>query len=295
MTDMEGNMNVGLRDETLRSWVLEDLGYGDVTSEALIPPTLLATAKLFYKEPGVAAGLEEAVAMFSLLGCTTTLKAKDGDSVKAGQILLTIKGSGRSVLSGERVALNVVAHMAGIATATAEAVRSARSVNPGIRVAATRKTLPGLRYIEKRAVELGGGDSHRLGLDDMVLIKDNHIKLQPSIREAIRLAREKISFTKKIEAEARTGDEAEEAAAAGADIVLLDNMPPREIDQCLRRLEARGLREGRLIEVSGGITLRNVAEYAATGVDVVSLGSLTHSSRALDVKLEVELIEGSRA
>jgi nicotinate-nucleotide pyrophosphorylase (carboxylating) len=286
---MDGSRLLDL--EKIRGFLREDIGFGDITSISLIPEGQRARARLFFREPGVAAGLEEAVALFDMLGGGAELRKRDGERVKAGEVLLEVEGPARALLSGERTAINIVAHMSGIATATAEVASKARKINPAVRVAATRKTLPGLRELEKKAVELGGGDTHRLRLDDCVLIKDNHLELVPSITEAVRRARERVSFTKKIEVEARSPEQAEEAARAGADIVMFDNMPPAEIRRCLDSLEGKGLRAGRLYEASGGITAENAGEYAATGVDVISLGSLTHSSRSLDVKLEIRMIK----
>lgn len=286
---MDGSRLLDL--EKIGGFLHEDIGFGDITTISLIPEGQRARARLFFREPGVAAGLEEAVALFDMLGGGAELRKRDGERVKAGEVLLEVEGPARALLSGERTAINIVAHMSGIATATAEVASKARKINPAVRVAATRKTLPGLRELEKKAVELGGGDPHRLRLDDCVLIKDNHLELVPSITEAVRRARERVSFTKKIEVEARSLDQAEEAARAGADIVMFDNMPPAEIRRCLDSLEGKGLRAGRLYEASGGITAENAGEYAATGVDVISLGSLTHSSRSLDVKLEIRMIK----
>jgi nicotinate-nucleotide pyrophosphorylase (carboxylating) len=286
---MDGSRLLDL--EKIRGFLREDIGFGDITSISLIPEGQRARARLFFREPGVAAGLEEAVALFDMLGGGAELRKRDGERVKAGEVLLEVEGPARALLSGERTAINIVAHMSGIATATAEVASKARKINPAVRVAATRKTLPGLRELEKKAVELGGGDTHRLRLDDCVLIKDNHLELVPSITEAVRRARERVSFTKKIEVEARSPEQAEEAARAGADIVMFDNMPPAEIRRCLDSLEGKGLRAGRLYEASGGITAENAGEYAASGVDVISLGSLTHSSRSLDVKLEIRMIK----
>jgi len=286
---MDGSRLLDL--EKIGGFLREDIGFGDITSISLIPEYQRARARLLFREPGVATGLEEAVAIFDMLGCVAELRKRDGERVKAGEVLMEVEGPARALLSGERTAINIVAHMSGIATATAEVVSKARKINPAVRVAATRKTLPGLRELEKMAVELGGGDTHRLRLDDCVLIKDNHLELVPSITEAVRRARERVSFTKKIEVEARSLEQAEEAARAGADIVMFDNMPPAEIRRCLDSLEGKGLRAGRLYEASGGITAENAGEYAATGVDVISLGSLTHSSRSLDVKLEIRMIK----
>jgi nicotinate-nucleotide pyrophosphorylase (carboxylating) len=281
---------VRLETKKIREFLKEDLGHGDITSSSLIEAEQRAKARLFYREVGVAAGLEEAAMVFEILDCDVIPHACDGESVNPGDTLMKIEGSARAILSGERTALNIVGRMAGIATAVAEAQRIASEACPSIRVAATRKTLPGLRELDKKAVALGGGDTHRLRLDDCVLIKDNHLELVPSITDAIGRARERVSFTKKIEVEVRSLTEAEEAAEAGADIIMFDNMSPGEIRICLDTLKERGLHEGKLFEASGGITHENLGEYAGSGVDIVSMGSLTHSVRSLNIKLEVEIV-----
>ena len=232
----------------------------------------------------------EASIVFELLGCTVEGLAMDGDAVEPGQTLLEAKGPAAALLSGERTALNIVGRMSGIATVTARIVDEVAEASPGTRVAATRKTLPGLRDLDKRAVEHGGGDTHRFRLDDCVLIKDNHLELVPSVTEAVLRAREAVSFTKKIEVEVRSLEEAEEAALAGADIIMFDNMAPLEMRRCLAELEERELRKGFIYEASGGITPENAADYAASGVDVISLDALTHSVRSIDVKLEIEMM-----
>ncbi len=279
-----------LGDEKIREFLKEDIGHGDITSFSLIEADQRAKARLFYREAGVAAGLEEATMVFEILGCDVVAHASDGERVSPGDTLLEVEGPARAILSGERTALNIVGRMAGIATAVAEAQRIASEASPSVRVAATRKTLPGLRELDKKAVSLGGGDTHRLRLDDCVLIKDNHLELVPSITDAVGRARERVSFTKKIEVEVRTLAEAAEAAEAGADIVMFDNMSPGEIRICLDALKERGLHMGRLFEASGGITHENLVEYASSGVDIVSMGSLTHSVRSLNVKLEIEMV-----
>jgi len=277
-----------LTEERIREFLREDLGYGDITSAALLEDRRQARARVLFREEGVAAGLEEAAAVFALLGCTVKLLEEDGCRVAAGSVVMEVGGPAASILAGERTALNLLGRMSGIATAVADAASRASRANPGVRIAATRKTAPGLRDLDKRAVELGGGDTHRLRLDDCVLIKDNHLKLGLSVGEAVERARRRASFTKKIEVEVRSLEEAVEAAEAGADIIMFDNMPPAEIRRCLAALEGRGLRAGRLFEASGGITPENVEEYAATGVDILSMGCLTHSVRSLNVKLELE-------
>ena len=277
-----------IRDR-IKEFLNEDIGYGDITSTTLIPEDQMAEGKLYLKEPGVASGLIEAATVFEVLGCQVTSHAKDGEEVKEKQVLLTVTGPARALLMGERLALNIAGRMAGIATQTMKVVKSVKKRNLKTRVAATRKTLPGLRDFDKRAVEHGGGDPHRFGLDDCVLIKDNHLELVPSVTEAVKRAREGISFTKMVEIEVRSLEDAEEAARAGADIIMLDNIAPPEIKEWLGELDKKGLREGFIFEASGGITFKNAADYAAAGVDIISLGALTHSVRSLDVKFEIEM------
>lgn len=267
----------------------EDIGYGDITTETLIPQSQKAKGSLYYKEPGVVSGLAEAATVFNLLGCEVETHALEGTWTEAREVLLTVEGSARALLMGERLALNFVGRMAGIATQTAAIIKDVSKRNPKTRVAATRKTLPGLREFDKRAVIQGGGDPHRFGLDDCVLIKDNHLELVPSVNEAVKRARAGISFTKMIEIEVRSLPDAIEAAKAGADIIMFDNMTPVEIRENLAELDKLGLRKGFIYEASGGITAENAGDYAETGVDVVSLGALTHSIRSLDVKLEIEM------
>ena len=278
-----------LNDDKIREFLKEDLGQGDLTSEALIEDGQKAIGRLFLREDGIATGLAEARKVFELLGCSMEFLVEDGAKVSIGETLFTIEGPARALLSGERTALNIISRMSGIATYVSEAVRIVSSVNSAVRVAATRKTVPGLRDLDKKAVELGGGDTHRLRLDDLVLIKDNHLELLPSITEAIRKAKENVSFTKKIEVEVRNLKEAIEASEAGADIVMFDNMSPKDIKKCLDILENQGKRNGRLFEASGGIILENLSDYAASGVNIIYMGSITHSVRGLNVKLEIAM------
>jgi nicotinate-nucleotide pyrophosphorylase (carboxylating) len=289
---------VGLKlsiEEKLREFLKEDIGFGDITSEALIGDDQMADARIFYRENGIAAGLEEVAALFQILGCNVKTLVEDGDEVNAGEILIEIKGPAKSLLAGERTSLNILGRMAGIATAVAEMVAVVAEVSPNTRVASMRKTIPGLREFDKKAVVLGGGDTHRFRLDDCVLIKDNHMTLMPSVSEAVKRARNSVSFTKLIEVEVETLEAAMEAAEAGADIIMFDNMSPAEIRSSLSNLAERGLKDGRLYEASGGINPKNIAEYAASGVDVISMGYFTHSVRSLDVKLKIEMIQKGRA
>jgi len=231
--------------------------------------------------------LEEASKVFTILGCTVKLLKEDGASVEAGTPVMQISGPGKAILKGERTALNILMRMSGISTATQKALAEARKVSQRVRVACTRKTAPGLSYFDKKAVELGGGDTHRFHLDDCVLIKDNHLKLVGSVKEAVKRAKKRTSFTKKVEVETENLNQAMEAAEAGADIIMLDNMQPGEILRVLKELERKKLREKVLVEASGGITEENIKEYAKTGVDILSMGALTHSIRAIDVNLKV--------
>ena len=275
-------------ENAVRSFLIEDIGFGDITSKALINSTQRAEGRVVCRESGVVAGIEEALVVLELVGCQGTAAARDGDRVKAGTMILTARGSARAMLAVERTLLNIVAHMSGVATATAELVSIAKKESSGmVRIACTRKTLPGLRYFEKRAVQLGGGDTHRLRLDDAVLIKNNHLALAGSITESVRKAKETVSFTKKVEVEVNTPDQAVEAAKAGADIVLLDNMTPREVERSVAMLKVENLRDQVLLEASGGIRKENLATYVRTGVDVISAGAITHSAPAIDLSMEI--------
>lgn len=278
---------VALSAGKVREFLLEDLGMGDITTDSLVDESLVAEGAIVCKEDGVIAGVNEASEIFELLGCTVKPLARDGDGVTSETLIMKVKGSARAMLRGERTALNILMRMSGIATATKMAVSEARKINPKVRIAGTRKTAPGLRYFDKRAVELGGGDPHRLRLDDCVLIKDNHLRLCSSLADAVKRARERVSFTKKIEVEVETLDQAVEAVQAGADIIMLDNMKPEDIAHVVNSLEGMGLRKKVLIEASGGITQGNIKKYASVGVDVISMGSLTHSSRALNMSMTV--------
>jgi nicotinate-nucleotide pyrophosphorylase (carboxylating) len=280
-----------LIEEMLEKFLDEDIGYGDITTDALVDSRTKATGQVVSKERAVIAGLSESIKLLKILNCEGKSKVRDGQEVPAGTIILEVDGSGSSLLKVERVLLNLLSHMSGVATATAELVSIAKKNGSSARIACTRKTLPGLRYLEKRAVELGGGDTHRLRLDDAVLIKDNHLRLAGSITESVRKAKAKVSFTKKIEVEATSPNQAVEAAQAGADIVLLDNMTPQEVKNSVIQLEAKKLRGRLLIEVSGGITRDNLASYLKTGVDVISVGSITHSAKSIDMSLDLHSVK----
>lgn len=242
-----------------------------------------AEATVFTRDEGVAAGIEEARDVFSRLGAEPNPSVEDGERIEAGERLLEPSGDGVALLRGERLALNVLGSMSGIATATRRCVDEAERVGAETTVAATRKTTPGYREFEKRAVRLGGGDPHRHDLTDAVMLKENHLELV-GLEEAFSRAEKEASFTTKIEVEAEDLRTAERAAELGADIVLLDNMTPDEVAEAVETLEDYDV----TVEASGGITRKNVAEYARAGADVVSMGSLVHSSDWLDLSMRVE-------
>jgi len=274
-------------EDTLRSFLAEDLGYGDITTEALIDPRIMANGYVVCNEPAIMAGLKEAKVLLKHVGCIGSSNVGDGERVAPRTRILSINGPAATILTIERTLLNLLSHMSGVATATAELVTIAKKSKSSVRIACTRKTLPGLRYFEKRAVELGGGDTHRLRLDDAVLIKDNHLKIARSVAESVRKTRSKVSFTKKVEAEVTEPSQAVEAAEAGADIILLDNMKPEQVKKTVALLEAKKLRTRVLLEASGGITRENLPSYAKTGVDVISVGRITHSAKSIDMSMEI--------
>jgi nicotinate-nucleotide pyrophosphorylase (carboxylating) len=261
----------------IEAWLREDLGHHDVTNH--VPGE--TTGALVAKETGVAAGLEAAAAVFEYLDVDATALVKDGDTVTKGDTVLSVDGPAKSVLRGERVAVNITGHASGIATRTRRAVDAARTITDDVAIAGTRKTTPGLRGVEKRAVAAGGGDTHRLDLSQMVMVKDNHVA-EMGLVGAIEHFQQKTSFATQIEAEVEDPEDGPVAAEAGADIVLFDNMSPAEIERGVDLLP-----EGTLAEASGGITIDDVPDYAATGVDVISMGALTHSADALDYSFRV--------
>ena len=264
-----------LRGSQIDRWLQEDIGHHDVTNDVAGE----TTGRLVAKEAGVAAGIDAAEAVFDHLGVDADREIDDGDAIDAGETVLTTSGPARETLRAERVAVNLAGHASGVATKTRAAVDRAAGVDNDVRIAGTRKTTPGLRGIEKRAIVAGGGDSHRLDLSQMVMIKENHIA-EMGLETAVETFRERASFATKIEVEAESAEQARRAAAAGADIVLLDNMTPAETAETVDTLadDAADV----LTEASGGITLGDIADYAATGIDIISMGSLTHSAPSLD-------------
>ncbi len=272
-----------LIEAAVRAALAEDLGeQGDITSAATIPADARAVATFGARKPGVVAGMPFAAAAFRALDplVVFTPVLNDGDRVEAGGIIARVEGNARAVLSGERVALNYMGHLSGIATATAALVDAVRHTKA--RILDTRKTTPGLRLIEKYAVACGGGVNHRIGLFDAVLIKDNHIAVAGGVAQAIRAARNAVRHSVKVEVEVGTLDELREALTEDPDIIMLDNMSP----DMMR--EAVGIVDGRAVtEASGTVTLATVAQIAETGVDTISSGWITHSAPTLDIGLDI--------
>ncbi len=272
-------------EPVVRAALLEDLGRaGDITTDALVPAGITAETAVVARQPGIIAGVPVASLAFRLLApdMIVEIMRADGSAVRPGDVVMRIAGPGRAMLSAERTALNFLCRLSGIATATSALVEAAAPHKA--RITCTRKTTPGLRFLEKAAVRAGGGANHRFGLDDAVLIKDNHVALAGGVAAAVRRVREQVGHLVKIEVEVDTLAQLEEAMTAAPDAVLLDNMPP----DILR--EAVGIVASRAVtEASGGITVETVPAIAACGVDLISAGWLTHSAKALDLGLDIEM------
>jgi nicotinate-nucleotide pyrophosphorylase (carboxylating) len=281
LQDLQTFLNVR---EMLANFLQEDIGTGDITSNSVIPGDLAASAEIVCKSnSAVVCGLEEAAILFDICGCTAKILVKEGSKVRKGRAVMKVSGSARGILKAERVALNIIMRMSGIATET----RRMADLAGAARVLATRKTAPGLRYFDKKAVVAGGGGTHRMRLDDMVLVKDNHLAIAGSVAKCIRLAKENVGSSIKVECEAKNMKEALAAISAGADIIMLDNFTPGQSAQAIKQIAKMGLREKVKIEVSGGINEKNIRQYARAKPDFISLGYITHSPRAADFGLEI--------
>ena len=274
-------------EEKLRRFLEDDVGLGDVTTYLTTPKNVTVEAEVVAKGSGLVAGIEETLILCESLELEAKGLVSDGAQVKPKTPIMHIVGDARTLLSAERTLLNILTRMSGIGTATNRLVSKVRAAGYKTRVACTRKVAPGLGYFDKKAVLLGGGDTHRLHLDDLILIKDNHIRIAGSLSDALRSARETSSLFKKIEVEVASAESASEAARAGAEIVMLDNFSPAEVKKAVSLLIREGVRERVLLEASGGVNEGSILEYAAAGVDVVSVGEITHSVKALDMSLEV--------
>jgi nicotinate-nucleotide pyrophosphorylase (carboxylating) len=281
-----GRMHVdrhALEDMVAR-WLAEDLGRGDVTTAAVIAPDRAGIALIEARQPAVLAGIEAAHACFELASFRSVdwhAFVSDGTEFGAGDALARIEGPLGAILAAERTALNLLGHLSGIATLTRRFSKEVEGT--AAKIVDTRKTTPGMRLLEKAAVRAGGGSNHRFGLDDGVLIKDNHVAAVGSVEEAVRLARSSVPHGLRIEVEVTTLEQLDEAIASGADAILLDNMEPATVAAAVERAGGKAI-----LEASGGITLDNVRRYAETGVDLISIGALTHSAPNVDVALEVQ-------
>ena len=271
-----------LIDKIIEQALLEDIGTGDITTESIIPSNLKAKGIIKTSEEGVVAGLDIACLVFQKLDSEIIFqeKTKDGTKVARGKELAEITGSARTILKGERVALNFLQRMSGIATITSKFCQEVKDFP--VRIVDTRKTTPGLRILEKYAVHMGGGYNHRFGLYDAVLIKDNHIAVAGGIKSAVNSVRKQISHTVKIEVEVENLSQLQEALKVQVDIIMLDNMDLETMKEAVKMVKGKAL-----IEASGEITLEKVRKIAQTGVDLISIGALTHSVKSLDISMEI--------
>jgi len=267
----------------------EDIGFRDITTAAVLPKNLEISAEIVAGEEGICAGVEEAAHVLKNNSLHVKEVMKEGSPMKEGDVILQVSGNSRRLFEAERTALNIVQRMSGIATMTDKAVKLAREVNPKAKITCTRKTVLG--YLDKKSVEIGGGDPERWRLDDEIIIKRNHIRIVGSIEECIHRAKQHVSFTKKICVEVNNSEDALEAAKNGADVIMFDNMKPADIEKSIKVLKDNNLRDKVLLEVSGGITLEKVKDYAKYDVDYISMGCLTHSPKAVDVNMRLLLRE----
>jgi nicotinate-nucleotide pyrophosphorylase (carboxylating) len=286
MKNLQSFLNV--RDALIK-FLHEDIGTGDVTSNCLIPDDLHSRAQIICKnkKSAIVCGLEEMDLVFDLCGCNTKSLVSDGSWVQKGTVVMTIEGKTRSILKAERTALNLIMRMSGIASETRYIKDAIVDLSDSIIIASTRKTAPGLRFFDKKAVTIGGGNSHRIRLDDMVLIKDNHLEIIGSVKKSVEMAKKKAASSITIECEAKNSNEVIEAITAGADIVMLDNFSPEEAAKIIKEISRMGIREKVKLEISGGITMQNIRDYAKEQPDIISVGFLTHSPKAIDFSLEI--------
>ena len=271
-------------DKILEYMLDEDEGFGDITSNSVIDKNEEVCAYIVSKDEGILAGIDVAKELFESKHVNVVFHLNDGCEIKKGNLLMSLKGNARDILLVERTALNLLMRMSGVASAANE---YARLVEGRVIVAGTRKTQPAIGKFDKLALKIGGADTHRFSLDDMVLIKDNHIAVVGSPLKALKKAQENVSFSKKIEIEVETLEDAVLCVENKADIVMLDNMDSLKVKEVLDELEKRGIRQNSLIEISGGINKDNILDYVDLGVDIISIGGLTHSSRSLDFSLKI--------
>ena len=264
-------------------FLAEDIGKGDITSKLL--PKKKIKARIISRQNGIVAGTKFVKEIFSSKGCKVNIIKKDGSTVSPNQIILEVSGSAQTILSCERTALNLLSRMSGIATKTQKLAKKIRTVNSRIKLYSTRKTAPGLRFFDKEAVKIGGGEKHRMSLDQMVMIKDNHLAVANSLPSLILKAKKKY---KKIEVEVENQEDALLVASAGVTIIMLDNFTPKEIISTVNKLKKAKLRHRVKLEASGGINEKNITSFAKTGVDMISVGEITNSVSVVDYSLEIK-------
>jgi nicotinate-nucleotide pyrophosphorylase (carboxylating) len=286
MKNLQSFLNV--RDALVK-FLGEDIGTGDVTSNCLIPQDLHSRAQIICKnkKSAIVCGLEEISLIFDLCRCNTKTLVSDGSWVQKGTVVMTIEGKARSILKAERTALNLLMRMSGIASETRYIKDAIADLSDSVIIASTRKTAPGLRLFDKKAVTIGGGNSHRIRLDDMILIKDNHLAIIGSVTKSVEVAKKNAASSINIECEAKNSNEVIEAISAGADIVMLDNFSPEDAAKIIKEISRMGIREKIKLEISGGITMQNIRDYAKAEPDIISVGFLTHSPKAVDFSLEI--------
>lgn len=274
-------MNYLILDEFIKRALVEDIDYGDITTDSLLSGNEISEARIISKDNGIISGIHVAERVFHIVdgNIEFQIEKEDGDSAGYGDILANIGGSSKSILKGERTALNIMQRMSGIATATRNIVNLVKDFDT--RIVDTRKTLPGFRMLDKYSVTVGGGYNHRMSLSDYVMIKDNHIKAVGSIKKAVEIVKEKLPFTHKIEVEVENLDQLKEALSTAPDVIMLDNMDIETMKKAVKLIDGRFV-----VEASGNVCEKNVADIAAAGVDIISIGSLTHSVKAFDISLK---------
>ena len=272
-------------DTEIERFLQEDISNGDITSDLFIDSTSVSDAQILSREPGLLSGRKELTQIFDYFNIKSNWSFQDGEYFDSNTQIVKLNGSSKSLLLSERVSLNLLGHMSGIATSTNHAVTITKKISPNTNISATRKTLPGLRKYEKYSVIVGGGLPHRYDLNEMILIKDNHNKLITNLKESVNTARDKIDSNKKIELEVDSLESALNAVDLDVDIILLDNMTPEDISKFILKLKQ--ISEPPLTEASGGINFSNLESYALTQVDIISMGALTHSSKSIDFSLQI--------
>ena len=272
-------------DTEIERFLQEDISNGDITSDLFIDSNSISDAQILSREPGLLSGRNELTQIFDYFNIKSNWSFQDGEYFNSNTQIVKLNGSSKSLLLSERVSLNLLGHMSGIATSTNHAVTITKKISPNTNISATRKTLPGLRKYEKYSVIVGGGLPHRYDLNEMILIKDNHNKLITNLKESVNTARDKIDSNKKIELEVDSLESALNAVDLDVDIILLDNMTPEDISKFILKLKQ--ISEPPLTEASGGINFSNLESYASTQVDIISMGALTHSSKSIDFSLQI--------